>query len=483
MSKKCISAKVGEDDVHIIPLRDWMTTETKRKEEKINNGSMNDSAAHGDKESIIRQTTIAYGILELILRYPKEQEQSSNVEKDINILLIDNFSVHVSKKPSKKKPWDDIKGVSMKSPKISLTIEEPAYLSYLFEPGGQHNVQYGRHLEVEMMSDETPGSQKHVEDRGINEEGIGGDNEQRYSLVAKILYELFASEAYPEESSDGVSTDEPAQKKAKSSNQHPGNGKLVNTNSVMAFQISSVKRMQQLGVPASLCLMVHNLLETAQPDSSNDVYTSMKDVAQDIHLLLLDPNRFLFDAEVLIKEHMPIRYRKDKLYGRDKEEKLITDAFCRVTSGQNEASFIGGFSGCGKSMLVDTLRARVKVVGGYVIKHKFESLSQERPLSGVISAMNQLCLKIRKNTSPRDLPALAKKVKDEFAADSIFLARILQNVSWICPEFFIPETEEDEDVGGDTMNARSVGYTLLRFLRLVSSRSHPIMVRMVYILR
>ena len=468
----------SSNDVNIIPLRDWMAAETKKMDAKNydkggDGTNSNDSAVYNDKESIIRKTTIAYGILELILRCPMVQEQSNQVD---DLITIDNFSAHVFKLPPKRQPWDDINGVSMLSPNISLTIEEPAYLSCLFEPGGEHNFQYGRHLEVEQISDEA--GAKKEEDCEIERGFIG--NGQQYYLVAKILYLLFANEAYPDESSISEPSKEPVQKKVKSFHLSTiltpqDKGDLDKAD--FTFQISSVKRMQQLGVPASLCLMVHNLLETAQSDVSNDAYTSMKDVVRDLHLLLLDPDRFLFDVDIKDKKHATLRYRRNKLYARDEEEKLITDAFCRVTRGQSEAFFIGGFSGCGKSMLVDTLRARVKVVGGYVIKHKFDALlSEERPLSGVISAVNQLCVKIKRNSSQQQLDTLAKKVKDEFGADIIFLARILQNISMLSPEFVSQATQEDE-TGGDQTNARSVGYTLLRFLRLVSSRAHPIMVR------
>ena len=85
-------------------------------------------------------------------------------------------------------------------------------------------------------------------------------------------------------------------------------------------------------------------------------------------------------------------------------------------------------------MLVDTLRIRVKYVGGYVIKHKFDAITQDRPLSGVISAVNQLCLKIKSTLKPQRLVALSKKIKDEFGADIALLARILPNICVLSPE-------------------------------------------------
>ena len=229
-------------------------------------------------------------------------------------------------------------------------------------------------------------------------------------------------------------------------------------------------------VPASICRVVQNLFESAS-ESGVDAYKTLGEVGKDLHLLLFDPDRFLFDRVAQSTDKMQLHFKKGKLYGRDEEENLITDTFCRVTRGKSEAFFIGGFSGSGKSMLVDTLRVNVKNVGGYVIKHKFDAMSQDRPLSGIISALNQLCLMIKKRLSPRRLTALSEKLKDDFGDDIDLLARMLPNICLLSPKrcSVVSVGAEDEDTS-DKMNPRSVSFTLLRFVRLVSSPRNPIMV-------
>jgi len=135
-------------------------------------------------------------------------------------------------------------------------------------------------------------------------------------------------------------------------------------------------------------------------------------------------------------------------------------------------------------MLVNSLRDKVDVVGGYVIKHKFDAMSQERPLSGVISAFNQICQMIKDRRSPQSLDKIGKKLRDEFVVDFSLLMRLLPNVSVLSSEFVSPVVQEIEgnnsqpihERESDTMNVRSVYYTLLRFVRVVSSPLHPIMV-------
>lgn len=132
------------------------------------------------------------------------------------------------------------------------------------------------------------------------------------------------------------------------------------------------------GYPPSIGSIVQNLLECSvgKINNKNDStpttsYDSIGAACADLHLLLNDPHRFLFNEEVASGKNgdsddnkRPLLVRRYKLYGRENEVSLITDAFCRVSTGKSEALFIGGFSGSGKSRLVDDLIARVGVSGG-----------------------------------------------------------------------------------------------------------------------
>jgi hypothetical protein len=296
---------------------------------------------------------------------------------------------------------------------------------------------------------------------------------------------LFAHEPFPDDAlaaNAAASTSEPAQKRAKSHDDISSRKHLMLSRAKgdfdradAPFQIPCIVRMQNLGIPASLCLMTQNLLEGALRGTggqSDDAYESLGLVGEDLHLLLLDPDRFLFDNENQNTDSLKLLYRRGKLYGRDKEETLITDAFCRVSRGKSEAFFIGGFSGSGKSMLVNSLRDSVNCVGGYVIKHKFDAMSRERPLSGVISALNQICRMIK----DRRRPMIANKLLNEFGVDFSLLVRLLPNVSALFPGHLLSAAEVEACA---TMNTRSVCFTLLRFVRVVSSPQHPIMVSFV----
>ena len=464
-----------------IPLCNWINNEARRWK------SISQEDERRKKEVIVREATVAYGIVEL-LKLVKNGSSDDEIK-------IENFAICVNREAnSSQRPWDDIQGISMISTGLSLTIEEPSYLSCLLSDDECVD-HMGRYLEVELVSPVGDNSQSQVvpaHHDGTANVLAGPAEKHRCQLFAKLLYQLFSHQPFPDDSlacmSDSdcpkAKDNEPAKKKTKT-DLVPSRKELMlsrakgdfDNNCASTFQIPFVAQMQQFGVPASICLMTQNLLEIKsglKGEQSGDAYCSLDVVCQDLHLLLLDPERFLFDREIGESENVQLLYRNEKLYGRDKEESLITDAFCRVSRGKSEAFFIGGFSGSGKSKLVNSLRARVDAVGGYVLTHKYDELSKERPLFGVVSALNQLCLKIKERNTPEGLLSITNKLKDMFGDDCWLLASLLPNVSVLSSEFTVKGRHASE-----AMNLRSVCYTLLRFVRVVSSPVHPIMVRVL----
>ena len=474
----------------LVPLRNW----NKNEREKIKTSC----ADVVNKKLIVSQTTVAYGIVELLLLRAKSHAAAAtnnngqSLEEEIQ---IDNFAVCVNKGNSnstRRRPWEDIGGVSMISPDISVSIEEPSYLNFLMLGEDEDEISdgdsiNGRCLEVEMTSSPLQGNStsNSVADKVAgNKRSIGGDS-SCLSLLAKLFYELFSDETLCD---DARKSDEADSKESEPKlNDHTRKKRMLSRAQVDFNQLNStgqipeVMHMQKSGLPASLCLMIEHLFGCDMGDCGQplgDAYTSLEDVAKDLHLLLLEPDRFLFDKEVdssATTDSIQLCYKKGKLYGRDKEESLITDAFCRVSRGTSEAILIGGFSGSGKSMLVDSLRSKVGAVGGYVIKHKFDDKSQMSPLQGVISAFNHLCQRIRDRSTTQGLAAITKQLREAFGVDFNLLLRLLPNARILSP-LGLPASPVNFADESENMNTQSICFTLIRFLRVVSSPRRPVMV-------
>ena len=121
---------------------------------------------------------------------------------------------------------------------------------------------------------------------------------------------------------------------------------------------------------------------------------------------------------------------------------------------------------------MESLKSQVDVAGGYVVIRKFDAISRERPLLEVISAFSDLCLLISEKNSREDLGAIANSLVQAFGSDMSVLARLLPNLCLILPQLKTIDTYNC--IGDDQMNIQSVSL-LTRFLRVVSSASHPVL--------
>lgn len=79
-----------------------------------------------------------------------------------------------------------------------------------------------------------------------------------------------------------------------------------------------------------------------------------------------------------------------KLYGRESEIETLLTAFERVSSSQSELMLIAGYSGIGKSVLVQELYKPITEKRGYFISGKFDQFQRNIPYSAVVSAFQEL---------------------------------------------------------------------------------------------
>ena len=72
-----------------------------------------------------------------------------------------------------------------------------------------------------------------------------------------------------------------------------------------------------------------------------------------------------------------------KLYGRDREITLLREAFDRVCAGSTEMVLVQGYSGIGKTSLVDSLREDVAAEGAYFVHGKFDQYQRDEPYAAI----------------------------------------------------------------------------------------------------
>ncbi|MDZ8085946.1 MAG: AAA family ATPase [Nostoc sp. DedQUE12b] len=97
-------------------------------------------------------------------------------------------------------------------------------------------------------------------------------------------------------------------------------------------------------------------------------------------------------------KHFPIAQRDlcdrfiipDKLYGRETEVETLLQAFERVSTGATEMMLVAGFSGIGKTVVVNEVHKPIVKKRGYFIKGKYDQFQRNIPFSAFVQAFRNL---------------------------------------------------------------------------------------------
>ncbi|MBE9182580.1 AAA family ATPase [Oculatella sp. LEGE 06141] len=80
----------------------------------------------------------------------------------------------------------------------------------------------------------------------------------------------------------------------------------------------------------------------------------------------------------------------EKLYGREAEVQALLEAFDRVANGSSELMLVAGFSGIGKTAVINEVHKPIVRQRGYFIKGKFDQFNRNIPLSAFVQALRDL---------------------------------------------------------------------------------------------
>jgi predicted ATPase/signal transduction histidine kinase len=138
-------------------------------------------------------------------------------------------------------------------------------------------------------------------------------------------------------------------------------------------------------IPLSLSELILKLMAK----NAEDRYQSAFGLKHDLEYIfnnLDDLKAFeLAQQDISSKFHLP-----QKLYGRDNEIQVLWEAFDYISKGSAELLLIAGYSGIGKTALVQELYKPMTAKHGYFIAGKFDQFQRNIPYSAVIQAFRDL---------------------------------------------------------------------------------------------
>ncbi|MGK3983785.1 AAA family ATPase [Sorangium sp. So ce136] len=160
--------------------------------------------------------------------------------------------------------------------------------------------------------------------------------------------------------------------------------------------------------------------------------------------------------------HIPQR-----LYGREAETRDLLLAFDRVGRGGVELLLVAGFSGIGKSVLVNEVHKPIAARGGVFISGKFDLLNRSVPYAPIANAFRDL-IRGRLQGSAEELSALKARLLAALGPNAQLVIDLIPELSVILgPQPSVPEL-------GPTESQNRFVIVFQSFLRVFSTRERPL---------
>ncbi|MEH2213727.1 trifunctional serine/threonine-protein kinase/ATP-binding protein/sensor histidine kinase [Nostoc sp.] len=141
-------------------------------------------------------------------------------------------------------------------------------------------------------------------------------------------------------------------------------------------------------IPSAISKIVSKLMAKNAKDRYQSVLGLRFDLENCLHQLQVDGMIKFFEIgerDVCDRFIIP-----DKLYGRETEVENLLQAFERVSLGATEMILVAGFSGIGKTAIVNEVHKPIVRQRGYFIKGKYDQFQRNIPFSAFVQAFRDL---------------------------------------------------------------------------------------------
>jgi tRNA A-37 threonylcarbamoyl transferase component Bud32 len=217
------------------------------------------------------------------------------------------------------------------------------------------------------------------------------------------------------------------------------------------------------GIPEVLSAIILKLLSK----NAEDRYQSASGVQADLEQCLqrLSPEDTIAQFPLGEADYFPYLRFPQTLYGRDREVKELENAFERVCRDGSSIVLVGGYSGIGKTALVEEIQRPVSEKHGYFIEGKFDQLVTT-PYAGIAQALAQFVTQILMQTGTQ-LAAWRSTILEAVGPNGRVLTDVVPSLELVIdPQPAVP------DLSGQEAQNR-FNYVFQRFFGAIARSEHP----------
>lgn len=143
---------------------------------------------------------------------------------------------------------------------------------------------------------------------------------------------------------------------------------------------------------ASIPVILDTLILKLLSKDPEDRYQSSLGLVSDLKKIKKqwDQTQSCKPFELGLQDHPETFHISQKLYGREVEKKTLINIFSKAAMGSNEISLVSGFSGIGKSTLVNEIQHHVMQGKGIFISGKSDQFERTIPFFAIVQAFRKL---------------------------------------------------------------------------------------------
>ncbi|MBN3899231.1 MAG: AAA family ATPase [Nostoc sp. NOS(2021)] len=158
---------------------------------------------------------------------------------------------------------------------------------------------------------------------------------------------------------------------------------------------------------------------------------------------------------------------REKLYGRESEVQTLLEAFGHVANGGCELMLVAGFSGVGKTAVVNEVHKPIVRWNGYFIKGKYDQFNRNIPLSAFVQAFRDLMAQLL-SESDTQLEQWQSKILAAVGENGQVLIEVIPEL-----EQMIGKQPAIAELSGSAAQNR---FHLLfqNFIQVFTTREHPL---------
>ena len=221
------------------------------------------------------------------------------------------------------------------------------------------------------------------------------------------------------------------------------------------------------GIPQQVSVIVMKLLSKTAEDRYQSAYGLKADIERCIKEFIATGAVNAFKPglhDISGRFQIP-----QKLYGRDKEIKALMDTFDRVSMGTKEMILVAGYSGIGKSVMVQEINKPVVKKRGYFISGKFDQLKRNIPYASLIQAFQELVRRILTESEDR-IASWKTKILNAVGPNGQIVINVIPEV-----ELIIGRQQPVPDLPNvESLNRFNLVFQ--NFIRAFSTAEHPLVI-------